>query len=118
MLMIGGSSRIPKLQERIKAFFKGKELCVSFGSGEEVAHGAAVQAAILSGNGDASNRNIVLLDATTHSLGIETEGAMTNIIHRNTSVPCKKTRAFETHIDNQPAFSVKVWHCADLSTDA
>lgn len=110
IVLVGGSTRIPKIQSLIKDFFNGKEPCKSINPDESVAHGAAVQAAVLSGNGGSIADEILLIDVTPLSLGIETSGnMMTNIIDRNSTIPCKKNKTFSTYQDNQPAVTISIF---------
>ena len=110
IVLVGGSTRIPKIQEMLSSFFNGKELNKSVNPDEAVAHGAAVQAAILSGNDKDLGADILLIDVTPLSLGIETSGGvMTNIIDRNSTIPCQKTKIFSTYSDNQPAVTIKIF---------
>lgn len=115
VVLVGGSSRIPKVQELIKAFFDGKELNKTINPDEAVAMGAAVQAYILNG-GDTTGtdlHDIILLDVAPLGLGIETHGGvMTNIIDRNTTIPCSRSQVFTTSEDNQKEVEVRVFEGA------
>jgi len=110
IVLVGGSTRIPKVRELLKNYFNGKDPKQDINPDEAVAYGAAIQGAILAKVNDAKVSSLVLVDVTPLSLGIETAGGMmAKIIQRNSTIPCCKEQTFSTYSDNQPGVSIKIF---------
>ncbi|KAH9377159.1 hypothetical protein HPB48_017927 [Haemaphysalis longicornis] len=110
VVLVGGSTRIPRVQKMLRDFFNGKELSMGINPDEAVAYGAAVQAAVLSGDSSDAIRDVLLVDVAPLSLGIETAGGvMTRLVERNSRIPCKTSKTFTTYADNQPAVTIQVF---------
>jgi len=110
IILVGGSSRIPKIQSQLSEYFNGKELCKSINPDEAVAYGAAIQGAVLTNSDDKNIQDLLLLDVVPLSLGVETAGGIkNNLIERHTQIPTNKSQVFSTYEDNKPGCPIQVF---------